>query len=129
MNDCETCLEITKRPAGFYDRQMADGTLQGGVIYNCDSKTCPVALEAQALHERAMAEQRMARKINAENGITPSNARQDRIDAEITTLAMSRMLDVNPALVCDWERERKPWPVDMFKRYMAIIAEKEEARR
>lgn len=129
MNDCETCLEISKRPVGFYDRQLEDGTLQGGVIYACDSKTCPVAMEAQASHERAMEAQRMARKVNAENGINPSEARQDRIDAEITALTMARMLDVNPALVCDWERERKPWPVYMFKRYMAVIAEREAAQR
>lgn len=64
--------------------------------------------------------------MNSANGICPSDARQDRIDAKITTLAMARSLDVHPALVCDWERERKPWPVDMYRRYMAVIEKKEE---
>lgn len=127
MNErCENCLEITKRPVGFYDRQMPDGTLQGGVIYNCDSKTCPVALDAQAAHERSMAEHRMARKLNAADGIDPSAARQDRIDAELTMLAMARKLNVSPSLVSDWEQERRAWPKDMYDRYMAVITEKEE---
>lgn len=125
IEKCQSCQEPTKRPAGFYDRALPDGTLEGGIWYTCESQTCPEALEAQAAHEREMAAHREARMINAANGIDPSIAVQDRRDAEITGLSMARELGVSPSLVCDWERERKPWPVDMYERYMAVVSEKE----
>ena len=59
------------------------------------------------------------------HGIHPDDARQERIYAEITGYEMAKQLGVSPSLVCDWEQERKPWPVDMYERYMAVVSEKE----
>lgn len=123
--DCENCREPTKRPGGFYDKARPDGTLEGGVWYTCKSQTCPAAVEARAAHERLMEHQREVAKINTANGIDPHVAKQDRVDAEITFLYMARKLNVSPARVCDWEQSREPWPVDMYRRYMAVLAEKE----
>lgn len=81
---CRSCREPTKRPAGFYDRARPDGTLEGGIWYTCESRTCPEAIEARAAYELSMAEQRAARRMNDANGIDAGAARRDRVDAQLT---------------------------------------------
>lgn len=124
--NCETCSEPTKRPAGFYDRQQPDGTLAGGIFYNCQSKTCPVAVEAQAAYERERDRESAAKRENAANGICPEDARQERIAVQMTGRDMAKALGVSPVQISNWEHERDPFPVAMYRRYMAVTARKEE---
>ncbi len=125
LESCQSCNEPTKRPAGFYDRQGPGGTLEGGVMYACDNMDCPLSKERLEGYERARVQKQETQRENAAHGICPDDARQERIYAEITGYEMAKRLGVSPSLVCDWEQERKPWPVDMYERYMAVVSEKE----
>lgn len=124
---CETCGEPTRRPAGLYDREMEDGTLQGGFFYTCKSKTCPVALESKAAYEWTMEKARKTRQINAARGIETTVAVYERKSAGITGLAMARRLGVDPTSLCDWEQGREPWPKDIYKKYWDALIEAERA--
>lgn len=122
---CETCSETTKLPAGFYDRQQPDGTLAGGVFYKCLSETCPVAVEAMAAFERECDRVIAAKRENAANGVYPEDARQERIAVYMTGRDMAEALGVSPVQISNWEHERDPFPLDMYRRYMAVTEEKE----
>lgn len=122
--DCSTCAEPTKRPCGYWDRDDGAGGLEGGFLYECSNRDCPVARKTEA-DARAAAERLLrTAEENDRNGVDPEELRDARIGAGVTLYSMSRRLGVEgitPAVICDYERGRRPIPPEFFRRAMDLL--------
>ena len=113
---CEKCSQKTKRPAGFWD-----GENGGGLIYDCDSMECPIAIRRRQATAEQARRQAANRKANAEQFINATAFRAYRIEAQIKLKEAADMAGITSAQLSAYENEREPFPKKIYIELMTIF--------
>lgn len=113
---CEQCTEPTKRPVGFWD-----GDNCGGYMWDCDNLNCPVKQERESKRANETAAKSESHRLNQKHGINIDKMKRLRRGYGETIRDMSRILNVSSAEYSEFETERKPMPVDIYKVAMAYL--------
>lgn len=113
---CGGCPEPSKRPVGFWD-----GEMDGGIMYDCESTSCPISQERQMLGKKAEERVQQAKAENAQRGINVKELEDARKIQQITVREMAHRLGISPSDLCDYQMERKAMPQEVAQSWKAAI--------
>lgn len=113
---CNSCQEPTKRAVGCWDGK--DGS--HGMLFECESKTCKIALMNRERELEVQRHRQQIRKINADNGVDPKALRTLYLQKGQSMRSAATLVGCRYkiAIFSDYMNERKPFPPELYCKIM-----------
>ena len=114
---CNDCKEPTKYVAGCWDG--INGI--GGFIYICKNEECEIKQIVRTMEAEDITRRLEVQTANGQKGIFAGQIAALRKEAGLSMYKMSQIAGVRPSEYCDYERERKEFDPEAYRRCMEYL--------
>lgn len=122
---CNTCKEPTKYVAGFFDGPRG----RHGCLFDCKNEQCEVYQVKRFTESEAVKERIKIQNLNSQKGMYAGYIAALRKDAKITMMKMSQIAGCSPAEYSSYEREKKEFDPEIYRKCEKYLKEKEGGER